>query len=259
MVRAVDPEKSGAMLTGGTTTNGGPFYYTSFGERVYYDSGSSSWKLGGEFPIGSPRYLYDGGHGYETGLLALAGANTSLAPITFQHVGERWYQPEIGRFVQRDPIGLGGGSNCYVYVRNNPAMHVDPAGLCGDIFADIDNWLNWAINGPPVGAAGSLAGAGSAANHKWKLGIGRPVNLITVVCAGAWFGWNAGKGVIWVVDELFDDVPLTPPPPPHDWASDPNGNDMSNANDNSSSGYDNSNVNDGRNGNYFCIGVWLQP
>ena len=38
--------------------------------------------------------------GYESGLLVLAGSNPRLSPVTLQHLGHRWYQPDTGRFVQ---------------------------------------------------------------------------------------------------------------------------------------------------------------
>ena len=90
--------------------------YTAFGE-----------------PIGDPsqldtRYQYAGGWGYESDLLTLSGA-PNTAPITLQHVGERWYQPNVGRFVQRDLIGLSGGLNVYTYTQNRPTDGVDPFGL----------------------------------------------------------------------------------------------------------------------------------
>ncbi|WP_028582814.1 RHS repeat-associated core domain-containing protein [Desulfogranum japonicum] len=50
--------------------------------------------------------------------------NTGL--IYFQ---ARYYDPSIGRFTQRDPIGLAGGINTYAYVGNNPGNAVDPSGL----------------------------------------------------------------------------------------------------------------------------------
>ncbi|MBU0641143.1 MAG: RHS repeat-associated core domain-containing protein, partial [Planctomycetes bacterium] len=52
----------------------------------------------------------------------------TLPPITLQHVGHRWYEPAIGRFVQRDPIGIEGGLNVYAYCLNNPLPSVDPSG-----------------------------------------------------------------------------------------------------------------------------------
>jgi RHS repeat-associated protein len=41
----------------------------------------------------------------------------------------RYYQPETGRYVTPDPIGLGGGANPFVYVGNNPLKFTDPSGL----------------------------------------------------------------------------------------------------------------------------------
>lgn len=41
----------------------------------------------------------------------------------------RYYIPELGRYMEPDPIGLEGGSNPYVYAGNNPISNVDPSGL----------------------------------------------------------------------------------------------------------------------------------
>ncbi len=72
------------------------------------------------------RYGYAGKHGYQ-----------SHADTPFLHVGARYYDPATGRFLQRDPIGIDGGLNVYVYALNNPALQVDPSGL------------HWAIDGQP--------------------------------------------------------------------------------------------------------------
>jgi RHS repeat-associated protein len=41
----------------------------------------------------------------------------------------RDYDPNIGRHVQSDPIGLVASLNTYAYVLNNPLSYVDPFGL----------------------------------------------------------------------------------------------------------------------------------
>ena len=41
----------------------------------------------------------------------------------------RYYDPNTGRWVNRDPIGYDGGLNTYGYVLSNPVNGVDPLGL----------------------------------------------------------------------------------------------------------------------------------
>ncbi len=41
----------------------------------------------------------------------------------------RYYNPQTGRYITPDPIGLEGGINLFVYVANNPVNFVDPIGL----------------------------------------------------------------------------------------------------------------------------------
>jgi RHS repeat-associated protein len=41
----------------------------------------------------------------------------------------RDYEPETGRYVESDPIGLGGGVSTFLYVTANPVLLVDPLGL----------------------------------------------------------------------------------------------------------------------------------
>lgn len=46
------------------------------------------------------------------------------------YLRNRWYDPQTGRFLTQDPIGLAGGVNLYAYAGNNPISYDDPFGLC---------------------------------------------------------------------------------------------------------------------------------
>ena len=52
----------------------------------------------------------------------------------------RYYDPEQGRYISQDPIGLNGGTNLYGYV-TNPIGMVDPLGLEG-VFAQAGTWVS---------------------------------------------------------------------------------------------------------------------
>jgi len=47
--------------------------------------------------------------------------------VKLYYYSRRYYDPYIGRFTQRDPIG--DGINWYAYVDNNPLAFIDPTGL----------------------------------------------------------------------------------------------------------------------------------
>lgn len=60
----------------------------------------------------------------------------------FQYTGQAWlpeiglyyykarmYSPTLGRFLQTDPVGYGGGLNKYAYVSGDPVNSTDPSGL----------------------------------------------------------------------------------------------------------------------------------
>ena len=57
-----------------------------------------------------------------TGLYRHAKSNLDLAVY-------RADDPDLGRWLNRDPIGESGGLNLYGYVRNTPVMHTDALGL----------------------------------------------------------------------------------------------------------------------------------
>ena len=47
------------------------------------------------------------------------------------YLRNRWYDPQSGRFLTQDPIGLAGGVNLYAYAGNDPIAFSDPFGLQG--------------------------------------------------------------------------------------------------------------------------------
>lgn len=57
----------------------------------------------------------------------------------------RYYDPVLGRFISKDPIGILGGLNLYEYARDNPMSFTDPSGEFA-ILAPAIVWISeWAI------------------------------------------------------------------------------------------------------------------
>ena len=51
------------------------------------------------------------------------------AETNLWHYRQRAYSPDLGRFLQRDPLGTADGLNMYAYVGNRPLRFTDPLGL----------------------------------------------------------------------------------------------------------------------------------
>lgn len=53
----------------------------------------------------------------------------------FYHYRNRTYDPGVGRFISRDPLGLVAGANAFTYVGNDPVNRTDPLGLIDPLTA----------------------------------------------------------------------------------------------------------------------------
>jgi RHS repeat-associated protein len=72
------------------------------------------------------------------------------------YYGFRFYEPNLQRWVNRDPIGERGGVNLYAYVQNDPSDHFDFFGLDGQVIVnsncqgkDLSKWTYLAEAEPP--------------------------------------------------------------------------------------------------------------
>jgi RHS repeat-associated protein len=54
------------------------------------------------------------------------------------YYGLRYYSPEMGRWVSRDPIGENGGMNLFGFVKNGPVCRFDSLGLRGNEPPDVE-------------------------------------------------------------------------------------------------------------------------
>ncbi|MFA0965871.1 RHS repeat-associated core domain-containing protein [Pseudomonas amygdali] len=87
----------------------------------------------------------------------------------------RYYDPEIGRFITQDPIGLSGGDNLYLYAPN-PYGWVDPLGWC------VNASVTRGPAGQPLRATATITKAdikkgGTATNassRSWARSLGNP-------------------------------------------------------------------------------------
>lgn len=74
--------------------------------------------LAQDFPSSSsPSFGYAGQHRYYADSTGL------------DYLKARYYDPAVGRFLSRDPIGYADELNLYVYCGNNPVTQIDPSGM----------------------------------------------------------------------------------------------------------------------------------
>ena len=76
-------------------------------------------------------------------------ANGSHWPIGLYDYGFRLYNPKLGRFISRDPIGHAGGMNLYQAFNGDPVNNIDVLGLQPSLPRLSIDWLDETVELPP--------------------------------------------------------------------------------------------------------------
>jgi RHS repeat-associated protein len=95
----------------------------------------------------------------------------------------RYYNPQTGRYITPDPIGLEGGINLFAYVEGNPVNQIDPEGL------SFRGALRGAAKGALYGAGvGAVLGGATGFAVGIVTGPGVLVTTVTGAARGAFEG-----------------------------------------------------------------------
>jgi|GEM_PF-2838452 len=123
----------------GSSQGGGGILLTDTGNSILYPTYDASHNVIGVFNdsgsvAGAWQYdpygnLISYGGSYGSVYPFLHATKYYDADTGFYYYGMRYYSPNVGRFLHRDPSGETGGINLYGFDRNNPIQNLDAIGL----------------------------------------------------------------------------------------------------------------------------------
>ena len=155
------------------------YVYDAFGKVSIFDKDGNAITPDSAKYLKSPYAFTGQEYDYETGM--------------FLH-GVRYYDPDSGRFISEEPLGLDG-PNLYWYTLNNPMNYVDPTGLL--------------TRGVGFGVGAGFFGAGGTANVQyvwddkgnWNIAVTRCNGGVTEA-VGANLGISASSGTGATINDL---------------------------------------------------------
>ena len=119
-------------------------------------------------------------------------ATTTASGMCFY--GYRFYHPEIGRWINRDPIEEEGGINLYVVVNNAPLNYYDPLGEApigpGCSKSECQEMCNTALAICNLGCAGICAIACAGTTFGYPLCVFTCTSACALSCTLAWSACN---------------------------------------------------------------------
>lgn len=97
-------------------------------------------------PWGMPSYSGDlASRTMWKGLIWEGGPNSSPSDVVgLAYMRGRWYDPQAGRFIQEDPLGVDGSVNLYGFAGDDPVNGHDPSGADVEISCRVDPIASYA-------------------------------------------------------------------------------------------------------------------
>jgi RHS repeat-associated protein len=134
-----------------------------------------------------------------------------------EYMWHRWYDPNSGRFVSRDPLLFMGGFNFYNYCSNNPLRLVDPKGtqielLLLPIIAGALNGISTAIENGVTDPTQILhyaligAGAGVAVDAVAVLALGVGLQALSIAILSGVTAGLVNAGEQWAINGHFNQI-----------------------------------------------------